>query len=196
VGGRPLDDDAQLIESARGGDIGAFEQLVERYQHVAIRVAHVICGADAAVDVTQEAFVKAWQALPRFRSTAPFRPWLLSIVANEARNARRAAGRRARLALWATENRLAVDAAPSTEEAAVGAAQRRLVLAAVDTLSQKHRDVISCRFLAGLSEAETAAALRCKPGTVKSRLSRALAALRSHLDAAGTNAFDDGKIHG
>jgi DNA-directed RNA polymerase specialized sigma24 family protein len=106
VGGRPLDDDAQLIESARGGDIGAFEQLVERYQHVAIRVAHVVCGADDAADVTQEAFVKVWQALPRFRSGAPVRPWLLSIVANEARNTRRAAGRRARLALRATEDRL------------------------------------------------------------------------------------------
>jgi len=196
VGGRPLDDDAQLIESARGGDIGAFEQLVERYQHIAIRVAHLICGADDAADVTQEAFVKAWQALPRFRSKAPFRPWLLSIVANEARNTRRAAGRRARLALRATEDRLPVDAAPSIEEAALGAAQSRSVLAAVDTLSQKHRDVISCRFLAGLSEAETAAALGCRPGTVKSRLSRALAALRSHLDAPGTNAFDARAIHG
>lgn len=57
-------------------------------------------------------------------------------------------------------------------------------------------DVISCRFLAGLSEAETAAVLGCRPGTVKSRLSRALVALRTHLVAPGTNAFEEGAIRG
>jgi RNA polymerase sigma factor (sigma-70 family) len=196
VEGRPLDDDAQLIDEARGGDIDAFGQLVARYQDVAVRVAHVVGGADDAADIAQEAFVKAWQALPRFRPDAPFRPWLLSIVANEARNTRRAAGRRARLAVRASEDRLPVDAAPSTEEAALGAERRRLVLAAVDTLSDAHRDVITCRFLAGLSEAETAAVLGCRRGTVKSRLSRALAALRSNLDAAGTTAFDEGALRG
>jgi RNA polymerase sigma-70 factor (ECF subfamily) len=196
VEGRPLDNDAQLIDNARGGDVDAFGQLVDRYQQVAVRVAHVICGADDASDVAQEAFVKAWQALPRFRPAAPFRPWLLSIVANEARNTRRAAGRRARLAVHASEGRLPVGAAPSTEEEALGAEQRRLVLAALDTLSDAHRDVISCRFLAGLSEAETAAVLGCRRGTVKSRLSRALESLRSRLDAEGLTAVDGEGIRG
>ncbi|MGH8986209.1 MAG: RNA polymerase sigma factor [Acidimicrobiia bacterium] len=188
--GRPLDDDAQLIDSARGGDIGAFEQLVARYQQIAVRVAHVMCGPDDAGDVAQEAFVKAWHALGRFRSGSAFRPWLLTIVANEARNTRRAAGRRARLALRASEGRPSVAAAPSTEEAALGEELRQLVLAAVATLSDAHRDVISCRFFAGLSEAETAAVLGCRRGTVKSRMSRALAGLRSHLDPA----FDEGVL--
>jgi len=180
-----------LIDSARGGDIEAFEQLVARYQKIAVRVAHVMCGADDAGDVAQEAFVKAWQALGRFREGAAFRPWLLTIVANEARNTRRAAGRRARLALRAAEGRPSVDAAPSTEEAALGEERRQLVLAAVATLSDAHRDVISCRFFAGLSESETAVVLGCRRGTVKSRLSRALAGLRSHLDAT---AFDEGAL--
>lgn len=188
--GRPLDDDAQLIDSARGGDIGAFEQLVARYQQIAVRVAHVMCGPDDAGDVAQEAFVKAWHALGQFRSGSAFRPWLLTIVANEARNTRRAAGRRARLALRASEGRPSVAAAPSTEEAALGEERRQLVLAAVATLSDAHRDVISCRFFAGLSEAETAAVLGCRRGTVKSRMSRALAGLRSHLDPA----FDEGVL--
>ena len=188
--GRPLDDDAQLIDSARGGDIGAFEQLVARYQQIAVRVAHVMCGPDDAGDVAQEAFVKAWQALGRFRSGSAFRPWLLTIVANEARNTRRAAGRRARLALRASENRPSVGAAPSTEEAALGEEQRQRVLAAVAMLSDAHRDVISCRFFAGLSEAETAVVLGCRRGTVKSRMSRALAGLRAHLDPA----FDEGVL--
>jgi RNA polymerase sigma factor (sigma-70 family) len=190
VEGRPLDDDAQLIDSARGGDIGAFEQLVARYQQAAVRVAHVMCGPDDAGDVAQEAFVKAWQALGRFRAGSAFRPWLLTIVANEARNTRRAAGRRARLAIRASESRPSVGAAPSTEEAALGEERRQRLLAAVAMLSDAHRDVISCRFFAGLSEAETAAVLGCRRGTVKSRMSRALAALRSHLDPA----FDEGAL--
>jgi RNA polymerase sigma-70 factor (ECF subfamily) len=196
VEGRPLDDDAQLIDSARGGDLGAFEQLVERYQPAAVRLAHVLCGPDDAADVAQEAFVKAWRALGRFRPGATFRPWLLSIVANEARNTRRAAGRRAHLALRASESRPSVGAAPSTEEAALGEERRQLVLAAVATLSDAHRDVISCRFFADLSEAETAVVLGCRRGTVKSRLSRALAGLRAHLEAGGGagTAFDEGVL--
>ena len=183
--GRPLDDDATLIARTRGGDVVAYERLVERYQGVAVRVAHVLCGPDDARDVAQEAFVKAWRALGRFRHGAPFRPWLLRIVANEARNARRAAGRRARLALRASEDRLSGGAAPSTEEAVLIAERRRLVLAALEGLRESDRDVISCRYFAGLSEAETAGVLGCRTGTVKSRLSRAHARLRALLEASG-----------
>jgi RNA polymerase sigma factor (sigma-70 family) len=194
VEGRPLDDDAELIDRARGGDVTAFEQLVERYQHVALRVAHVVGGFDNAADITQEAFVKAWRALDRFRTGSPFRPWLLRIVANEARNSRRAAGRRAHLALRVSGNRPSGDAAPSSEEAVLGAERRELVLAALATLPKAQRDVISCRFLAGLNESETAEVLGCRPGTVKSRTSRALDALRAHLGEAF--ALEGGALRG
>ena len=178
--GRPLDD-RELVRRARGGDVVAYEELVQRHQDIAQRVAYVMCGPSDASDVAQEAFVKAWRALDRFREDAPFRPWLLRIVANEARNARRAAGRRGRLALRASDDRLSVGAAPSVEEAVLGAERKRRLLEALESLSDKDRDVISCRFLSGLSEAETATALGCRPGTVKSRLSRALARLRTTL---------------
>jgi RNA polymerase sigma-70 factor (ECF subfamily) len=184
VEGRPLDDDAELINSARGGDLAAYDRLVQQYLEVALRVAHVMCGANEASDVTQEAFVKAWRALGRFRDGAPFRPWLLRIVANEARNARRAAGRRAGLVVRAVEDRPSVDAAPSVEEAVLLAEQRRVLLAAVESLGDRDRDVVSCRYLAGLSEAETARVLGCRVGTVKSRSSRALARLRALLEDA------------
>ena len=184
--GRPLDDDATLIDRTRRGDVAAYELLVRRYQDVAVRVAHVLCGPDEARDVAQEGLVKAWRALPRFRDGAPFRPWLLRIVANEARNARRGAGRRARLALRAFEDRPSGDAAPSPEEAVLTTERRRLVLAALEDLAESDREVISCRYFAGLSEAETAAVLGCRVGTVKSRLSRARARLRARLDADGT----------
>ena len=190
--GRPLDDDAQLIKRARGGDLAAYDTLVRQYLEVALRVAHGMCGANDASDVTQEAFVKAWRALGRFRDGAPFRPWLLRIVANEARNARRAAGRRAGLVVRAVEDRPSVDAAPSVEEAVLLVEQRRLVLAAVESLGDRDRDVISCRYLAGLSEAETARVLGCRVGTVKSRSSRALARLRTLLEDA--RATSDGGI--
>jgi RNA polymerase sigma-70 factor, ECF subfamily len=186
VEGRPLDDDATLIDRTRRGDVTAYELLVRRYQDVAVRVAHVLCGPDLALDVAQEGFVKAWRALGRFRDGAPFRPWLLRIVANEARNARRAAGRRARLALRAFEDRPSGDAAPSPEEAIVAADRRRLVLSALAGLAESDREVIACRYFAGLSEVETAATLGCRVGTVKSRLSRARARLRALIDANAT----------
>ena len=73
------------MERAKHGDENAYATLVTRYQAVAARTAYVITGSDAeAEEAAQDAFVKAYYALDRFRSGAPFRPWLLRIVANEA----------------------------------------------------------------------------------------------------------------
>jgi RNA polymerase sigma factor (sigma-70 family) len=82
------------VEQAKAGDLDAFERLVVLHQRAALQVAYVIAGPDAE-DAAQEGFVKAFRALGRFRSGSPFRPWLLRIVANEARNHRRSAARRA-----------------------------------------------------------------------------------------------------
>ena len=93
--------EAQLIDLARGGDADAFAELVTRHEVLATRVARVAAPAADLEDVVQEAFVKAWLALPRFHPGAAFRPWLCAIVANEARNRARSAGRREALALRA-----------------------------------------------------------------------------------------------
>jgi RNA polymerase sigma factor (sigma-70 family) len=99
VGGRPTDD-AELAVLARDGDVRAYEELVTRHQDVAYRVAWLVArGAGEAEDAVQEAFIKAYRALPRFRPGAPFRPWLLRIVANEARNRARSSRRREGLGL-------------------------------------------------------------------------------------------------
>jgi len=181
VEGRPLDEQ-ELVERAREGDARAYEALVRRYQDLAFRTAYVIAGGAAdAEDAAQEGFVKAWYALPRFRAGAPFRPWLLAIVANEARNRRRSGRRQDDLALRVAEDRPSGDAAPSPEAAALDSEQRRRLLAAVGRLGDSDRQVITCRYLLELSEAEMAAALGCRRGTVKSRLSRALARLRAAL---------------
>ena len=127
-----------------------------------------------AEDATQDGLVKAWRAFGRFRAGAPMRPWLLKIVANEARNRRRSAGRREALALRASPG----EAAPSPEEAAAAAEDRARLLAALDRLKDDHRLVLACRHVLDLSEIETAAALGVRVGTVKSRTARALDALR------------------
>jgi RNA polymerase sigma-70 factor (ECF subfamily) len=180
---RPPHNEAALVERARRGDSAAYEALVRAHQDIAFRTACLFAGSAAeAEEAAQEAFVKAWRALPRFRAGAPFRPWLLAIVGNEARNRRRAAGRRAGLAVRAaTEERASGDAAPSPEAALLASGERRELLAALETLPERDRTVIACRYLLELTEAETAATLGVRPGTVKSRLSRALERLRGEV---------------
>jgi RNA polymerase sigma-70 factor, ECF subfamily len=181
VEGRPLEE-SELVERAKQGDEDAYGDLVQAYQGIAFRTAYLIAGDAAdAEDAAQEGFVKAWKALARFRQGAPFRPWILQIVANEARNRRRAAGRRAHLTLRTVAATPSGEAAPSPEAAALEADQRGRLLAAVNELREEDRLVIACRYFLELNEVETAAALGWRRGTVKSRLSRALGRLREQI---------------
>ena len=129
----------------------------------------------------QDAFLKAYGALDRFRSEAPFRPWVLRIVANEAKNRRRSSGRREQLALRVAEDRPSGDAAPSPEAVVLQRAASERLLRAVSELPERDRLVIAYRYFAELPEAEMATVLGVRPGTVKSRLSRALSRLRERL---------------
>jgi RNA polymerase sigma factor (sigma-70 family) len=180
MGGRPLEE-ADLVERARQGDVTAYEELVRKYQDLATRTAYVIAGGADALDAVQEAFVKAFGSLGRFRAGSSFRPWLLRIVANEAINRRRSARRHAALSLRAAEGRPPDDAVPSPEAAALAQERRRELLATVNRLRPEDRLVIAYRYWFELSEAEMAEALGCARGTVKSRLSRALGKLRELL---------------
>jgi RNA polymerase sigma-70 factor (ECF subfamily) len=187
VEGRPLhdvdvSDDRELVVRARRGDDDSYRSLVDRYQTIAFRTAYFVCGSAAdAEEAAQDGFVKAHAALGRFREDAPFRPWLLAIVANEARNRRRSAGRRAGLALRAAQELPSGDAAPSPEAALLAQERRRTLLAAVESLAPDERLVIACRYFLELSEEETAAVIGRRRGTVKSRTSRALARLRERM---------------
>jgi RNA polymerase sigma factor (sigma-70 family) len=169
----------------------AYEELVRRHQAVAIRTAHLFAPDGDAEDAVQEAFVKAHGALGRFRAGAPFRPWLLRIVANEARNRRRSAGRRNGLALRSAEDRRPDDAAPSPESAVLAREQRAWLLGAINALRDEDREVISARFFLDLSEAEMAEILGIPRGTVKSRLSRATGRLRDRLAGPDGRRPDD-----
>lgn len=143
--------------------------------------AAVLWGAGAdADDVVQEAFVKAFRALPRFRPGAEFRPWLLRIVINETRNLHRGRARREqRERRWWSGR---VELEPGPETAVLTAVRAETLAAALDRLPDPLRAVVTCRYLLELSEAETAACLRLPRGTVKSRLSRALARLRDDAE--------------
>jgi RNA polymerase sigma-70 factor (ECF subfamily) len=193
---------ADLVRRARGGDTTAFGELVTMHQQAAFRVAYLVTGSAAdAEDAAQEAFVRAYLALGRFRDGAPFRPWLLTIVGNEARNRVRARTRRAtlperaRLAFGGGERRStssrdveapsgALMAGVPSPEAVVLAGEAQADLrAAMERLDPDARRVVACRYLLGLSEAETAAVLGIPQGTAKSRLHRGLRRLRELLDA-------------
>ncbi|MGH2557618.1 MAG: RNA polymerase sigma factor [Thermomicrobiales bacterium] len=181
MGGRLLDE-SELIERAKNGDGDAYEELVRRYQDLAFRTAYLITGSAAdAEDAAQEAFVKAYYALGRFRAGAPLRPWLLRIVANEARNRRAAVARRPTLALSAAADRPSGDTALSPEAAALVHEERTALLDVVSGLKEDDRLVIAYRYFLDLSEGEMAEALDCPRGTVKSRLSRALGRARVAL---------------
>jgi len=175
-------DESTLVARARGGEAAAYEELVRMHQAIAFRVALVNAGDRAdAEEAVQDGFVKAYRALGRFREGAPFRPWLLRIVANEARNRRRSAGRRAGMTLRVAGTAASGDAAPSPEAAALDGETRTELLDAIGRLDDRDRDVLVHRFLLGLDEQETAEALGIRRGTVKSRTSRALDRLRAEL---------------
>jgi RNA polymerase sigma factor (sigma-70 family) len=183
VEGRPQNE-RELALRAQRGDARAYEELVRPHQEIAFRVAYVITrNAADAEDATQDGLVKAWRAFGRFRAGEPMRPWLLQIVANEARNRRRSAGRREHLALRVlAASTSSGEAAPSPEEATLDADERVRLLAALEQLTGEAREVHACRYLLQLSEEETAAVLDVARGTVKSRSARALERLRETVE--------------
>jgi RNA polymerase sigma-70 factor, ECF subfamily len=172
--------ETELIARARAGDHDAYRKLVLEHANVAFRAAYAITGSAAdAEDAAQEGFVKAYQALGRFRIGAPFRPWLLKIVANEARSRRRASRRRERLA-----ERLASMPEPvsTVENDVIASEELRSLVAAVERLKPNDRLAIVARIVLGLSEKETASVLGVHRATAKMRVSRALRRLRLSLD--------------
>ena len=164
---------------ARRGDARAYESLVEEHQAIAFRTAYLITGSAAdAEEAAQEAFVRAWLALRRFRRGAEFRPWLLAIVANEARNRVRNRRRREGLAERAAAD-LSWQAARLRRPPARGTA-------ACATRSRRCPSAIAaCSPAASCSTSPSRRPRACSTfpvGTVKSRTARALERLRGSLE--------------
>jgi RNA polymerase sigma-70 factor (ECF subfamily) len=170
----------RLGEQARAGDAEAFGELVRRHQHAALRVATTVLGTtEGADDVVQQAIERAWRALATYQPDRPFGPWFFRIVANCARNDRRSRGRRAQLEVRATPG----PAVLTPEDEVIADEDRRLVVAAMNRLASSDRLVIALRHFEGMNEIDMAATLDCRIGTVKSRLSRAMARLKAELEA-------------
>lgn len=210
-------DDAEAVARSRDGDLDAYAVLVARYTLPAHRTAFLLGAGEEADDAVQEAFVKAFRHLSRFRAGEPFGPWLLSIVANETRNLNRSRRRRAALVLRLSAARAGggsagggaagggaagggaggggaggAAAGGSPVDEVLAAEQHAGLLAAVNALPDKDRQVLVCRYFLDLSEAETARVLGWPIGSVKSRASRALAKLRGALAAADRGRVSSG----
>ncbi|WP_245238875.1 RNA polymerase sigma factor [Streptomyces sp. MZ04] len=185
-GGRVVDEGA-VIARVRAGEAEAYAELVRAFTGLALRAAVALgAGADAE-DVVQQAFFKAYCSLGRFREGSAFKPWLLSIVANETRNTVRSAVRQRSLvgreaALAEAEPLIPESADPAV--AALEVERRAALLAALERLSEEHRLAVTYRYLLEMDEAETAEALGWPRGTVKSRLNRALRKLERLLPQA------------
>ena len=173
---------------AREGDLDAYAELVRRHTPVAVRTAALLGAGPDAEDVVQEALVKAYRALGGFRSGAPFRPWLLRIVANESRNLHRSGARRGTREESFARSHERVGGGEVARDPAEDVARRELhgqVLDALAEVPERLRQVVVCRYLLDLDERETATVLGVPRGTVKSLLSRGLRQLRTALVAAG-----------
>lgn len=176
-------DDDSLLARARNDDRLAFGELMRRHQHSALRVAAVISGStEEAKDIVQDAFVNVHRRLDSYRGTGSVRSWMLRVVANHAKNHVRSRIRRIR-----REDHhagLLVRMEDGTEQQAVQRLENVAVAEALGRLQLKDREMLGCRFVAEMSEAETAEVLDVPVGTVKSRTSRALAKLQSELERA------------
>ena len=166
--------------------------LVARYTLRAHRAAFLLGAGEEAGDVVQEAFVKAFRHLSRFRAGAPFGPWLLRIVANETRNLTRSRRRREALALRLSAAGPEGTAAGGPADEVLAAERRAQLVAAVNALPDRERQVVVCRYFLELSEAETAQVLAWPLGSVKSRTARALNRLRGLLAPAEQNRVTNG----
>jgi len=176
----PKPSDADLIVTARRGNEVAWMQLMRLHQESVFRLAYLILGdADEAEDVAQDCFIRAYKKLDQFDEERPFRPWLLQICKNLARNKQRSLSR-----YWHAVQRF-FQAHPDAHMVAAPideGFEAQLLWQAVKQLRPAAQEIIYLRYFLGLSEVETAVSLDIAPGTVKSRTHRALKQLRTVIE--------------
>ncbi|MBN1135282.1 MAG: sigma-70 family RNA polymerase sigma factor [Anaerolineae bacterium] len=179
-------DETALVAAAGKGDVRAFNQLVIRYQSMAYNLAYRILGdEDAASDATQDAFVSAFKAMPRFRGGS-FKAWVLRIVTNACYDQLRARRRRPTSSLDdlegdADHSPYLLDPAERPDEAVARRELDCVIQAGILTLPADQRSVLVLSDLQGMDYQEIAQVTGLALGTVKSRLSRGRAKLRDYL---------------
>jgi RNA polymerase sigma-70 factor (ECF subfamily) len=181
------EEDREAVRRVQAGETEAFEVLVEKYKRKTFRLAYsVLRDQEEALDVAQEAFVKAFRSLPKFKGESAFYTWLFRITMNVALDRRRQRATRAK-SLGAEDvppeewERTAVASEPSPDEEAVGAERRARIARALESLPDHHRSIIILSDIQGLSYREIAEVLAIPMGTVMSRLHNARKRLRDAL---------------
>ncbi len=171
--------DAELLAAALQGDTDRFGQLCERHRARIWRVAASVADGAEADDIAQEAVVRAWQSLRRYRAEAPFAAWLTRIAANVAHDHRKSAWRRRVLPLSAMSERH--DAGVDAEAVALGRQEQRAVRQAVADLPERERSPIWLHYFEGFSVAEIARLAGAPEATVRSRVRAGLRRLGKSL---------------
>lgn len=182
-----MDSDESLIARALAGELIAFEQLVARHRAVVYRVAARIVGREDAADVSQDAFLRAFHRLERFRGTAPFRSWLLQITHNAAVDS--LARRQRHRVETPPEENVAPDPDPRRQPASELERREReqRLERKLRLLRSDYRSLLVLRDLEELPYEEIAQVLDLPLGTVKGRLHRARAEL---IDLLRNNTYD------
>ena len=185
----PVSDELALVHAAKAGDLGAFEQLVKRYDRNVFRIAqHITQNREDAEDVVQDAFLKAYQNLQNFQENSKFYTWLVRIAVNEAlmRLRKRRTGQMVSLDedIKTDEDaipREVADWSPNPEQLYNQSELREILQRTIQGLPASFRTVFVLRDVEGLSTEETAEALSLSIPAVKSRLLRARLQLRDRL---------------
>ncbi|TNH99211.1 RNA polymerase sigma factor RpoE [Aeromonas sobria] len=172
--------DEQLVERVQRGDKAAFNLLVKKYQHKVVNlVARYVNNPGDVPDVAQEAFIKAYRALPTFRGESAFYTWLYRIAVNTAKNYLTSQGRRPPSSDVEADDAEsygggeALQEVATPENLALTDEIQRTVFAAIEALPEDLRTAITLRELEGLSYEEIAEIMDCPVGTVRSRIFRA-----------------------
>ena len=175
-------DEAQLVRSAQAGDRVAFEELVRLHQHGVFTLAlRLVNDREMAADVAQDAFVRAWRGLPRFRGEAAFKTWMHRITVNAAWTLKKRNQRHVSTALEDAPEIVDRTLSGDLERAGENLELRGRLRAALDQLTRPQRTVVVLKDIYGWSHGEIAEALGITVTAAKVRLHRAHRRLRDHL---------------
>lgn len=195
--GEEYQDDMELVELAREGDLQAFDQLVLKYQDLIYAYScRMLRNPETAREITQDIFLRAYRYLKGFRGDSKFSTWLFTIASSTCKNALSYYGLRARHAAEIHKGEdeegnstSLMDRIPDTtfspDVEAERAEQIAMVRKSIEELPENFRQVVSLKDINGFAYEEIAEIIGCKVGTVKSRLARARIMLRENLIKAG-----------
>lgn len=189
-----MDNEMELVHKAAEGDHFAFEELVLKYQKPVYNLALRMCSnPEDALDLSQEAFIKAWRGLSSYRFDSAFSTWLYRLTSNVCIDFLRKKKKQATVPLTivndeSEERELTIpDPAPNTEEQVITRIEHEALAEAMAQLEPEYRQALTLRVVNGLSYTEIAELLEIKEGTVKSRIARAREKMRKMMQKDGNN---------